>query len=66
MSSTADHGDQNHYILHTVEGLLIASAKTYEFIGCLLIVLKNNIKTYGFEHDDRKAYEFICFSTCDN
>ena len=33
---------------HTVEGLRIASRKAYEFIGFLIIMLKNNIETYGF------------------
>ena len=35
-------------MLPTVEGLIIASRKAYEFIGVLTIMLKNHIETYGF------------------
>ena len=54
--------DSEHYaqtVYNTVEGLIIASRKAYEFIGFLIIMFKNHIKTYGFEHDDQKVYKFI-------
>ena len=36
----------------TVGGNNIAGQKPYEFIGILIIMLKNYMNSYSFEHDD--------------
>ena len=33
---------------HTIEGLIIASSNAYEFISCLIIILKSQIKNIRF------------------
>ena len=51
----------------TVDGLLIASWKPYEFMGVSIIMLINHIKNHKVPaHDYQKPYEFIWFLTCDN